>query len=61
MKCPYCGKGDCIPDVVYRNIENYGSKFCNFKCLHCKKVIQTHGSRRVVFSKLTKTDADSDW
>ena len=61
MKCPYCGKRGCIPSVVARNIESYGSSSANFKCVHCSKVINTYGQRKVVFSKLKKTDNDSDW
>ena len=61
MKCPYCNKLHCIPDVVYLNIENYGSDQVKFKCNHCNKVIKTYGERKVIFGKLQKTDGNSDW
>lgn len=61
MKCPYCGKESCIPDVVARNIEAYGSKTVNFKCVNCRKVITSYGQQKAIFSELKKTDNDSDW
>ena len=61
MKCPYCYKHKCEPDVVSINIENYGSKIVKFKCVHCKKVIKAYGERRAVFSKPIKTNEESDW
>lgn len=61
MECPHCKKEDCIPPVVYRNIENYGSKVLVFRCFHCKKKIEVYGRRTVVFGKLRKTKKSPDW
>jgi len=61
MKCPYCKKFRCEPEVVSRNCETYGSCRVNFKCLHCKEVITVFGERRVVFGKPEETDGESDW
>ncbi len=61
MICPYCYTDSCVPDVVYLNIENYGSNQVKFKCRYCSKVIKTYGERKVIFGKLQKTDGNSDW
>ena len=61
MKCPYCSKYHCEPDVVVINVENYGSKRCNFECVHCGKVVSVWVERRIVFGKPSKTSAESDW
>ena len=61
MGCPYCGKKNCIPAVVYSNIEFYGSSWRNFRCKYCSEVIRTFGSLKVLFSPLQKTTAESDW
>ena len=59
--CPYCKKKFCIPDVVGRNVEAYGTKTVNFRCLHCRKVIKASGQRVVYIRHLTKTDQAPDW
>ncbi len=61
MICPYCKKSLCMPDVVYRNVETYGSKHINFRCLHCNKVVHSYVTRKVVFEKPVKTNDESDW
>lgn len=61
MKCPYCNKSDCIPEVVGRNIESYGSNSVNFNCIYCKKVVHSFGSVKIIFTELVKTDNKSDW
>lgn len=61
MKCPYCNKLRCVPEVVYINIESYGDSAINFKCVHCDKVIHGYGERKAIISDLSKTDNESDW
>ena len=34
MRCPYCSKNNCEPEVVCRNIETYGSNTVRFRCNH---------------------------
>ncbi len=61
MKCPYCNRMHFIPDVVYRNIESYGSSIVKFKCLHCGKVVKAYGIQLVEFRDFQKTKEESDW
>jgi len=61
MLCPYCKKGEFIPDVVFRHTEAYGSGYKNFKCIHCGKVVNARCSLKVIISKATQTDNESDW
>jgi hypothetical protein len=60
--CPHCEKGSCIPVVAYRNVENYGSKSLNVRCVHCNKVINCYLSRVVRLEYVKKSDCnDSDF
>ena len=62
MKCPYCSKEDCIPDVAYTHAEHYGSEVSYPRCLFCRKVIQVYMIRRVTVEKIEKTGRKiSDW
>jgi len=61
MKCPYCDKVLEIPEVAFRNIETYGSGYCNIKCTRCKKVVKVFGKQSVSFSNPVKTCDESDW
>ena len=61
MKCPYCDKTFVIPDIAFRNIEYYGSGYCNIKCSKCNKVVQLYGKVSISFSDPVKTNGESDW
>ena len=60
-KCPYCGKENFIPGVVYIHTESYGDGYKNFKCDHCKKVVNAYCKQNVIIKNIKKTDAESDW
>lgn len=61
MKCPYCGKEDFIPEVVYQHTESYGGGFKRFRCLHCEEVVKVFCSLRVIVVDPQKTKDESDW
>jgi phage FluMu protein Com len=62
MKCPYCDKINFVPEVAFTNAENYGSKFFNVRCKHCKKIVRIYLMRTVVLESVEKTDVkESDF
>ena len=64
MKCPYCGKGDCIPDVVFRWVEAYGHTGItgsNPRCTHCHKTLHVLTEMTIKVISIEKTDEEPDW
>lgn len=54
--CPHCHKNDCIPEVVFTNVEHYGSNCFSIECLHCGKMIRAYLSREVVLGCIEKSE-----
>ena len=61
LTCPYCGKEDFIPEVVWGHTEAYGAGIKNFACNNCGKIVQAKCYQRVVITDARKTDSISDW
>lgn len=61
--CPYCGKNNFIPDVVYTNVESYGSSWCRFKCIKCDGKVKLYIKRVcvVISETISKTTENLDW
>ena len=60
IKCPHCGKKDCIADVVYANIENYDGHMFDLPCTECGNMIQVFGERRAVITEIRKSDKSKE-
>jgi len=61
-KCPYCEKGNFIPDVVIENTKAYGTNWHEFRCLYCEKVVRAYFARRVTVHNITKSyRKNGDW
>lgn len=54
--CPYCGKNDCIMNVVYRNVESYGANTFHIPCVYCGQMIDIEAIRTVKIRRITKSD-----
>lgn len=61
MKCPYCNAEDFVPGYVILNVENYGSKVCNFPCYECGEIINAFIKRTTTVRNASKTTQKSDW
>lgn len=62
LRCPYCSKEHCIPDVVYRHAESYGGGIHHVACLHCHKIIEIASRRAARVEIIGKSEnKDSDW
>jgi len=61
--CPYCGKENCVKDVVYLNEESYGNRVFDLPCKLCDKMIHVVLTRTVhtKISKSQKDPQDSDF
>ena len=55
MNCPHCGKNDCVTNVIYRAVENYGSNTFHVPCVYCNKMIFIHAVRKVKIMNVTKS------
>lgn len=57
--CPHCGASavSCTPDVVYANVENYGSNSFVVKCCKCGKPIFIQARRRVEIETVCETSS----
>ena len=63
-KCPYCDKENCIKEVVFRNIENYGNNSFDLPCIYCNKMIHIFADRETIIHSVKKSDKSkdkSDW
>ncbi len=63
-KCPYCDKENCIKEVVFRNIENYGNNSFDLPCIYCNKMIHIFADREIIIysvEKSAKSKNESDW
>ena len=58
-KCPYCGKYNCIEEVVFIHAENYGASDSHLPCIYCGKMICVSTERTVNIS-ITKSDRPID-
>ena len=61
MKCPYCGKDLCVPTVVYKHTERYGTGIKHFCCVFCTKVISANCEIAIIITNLKKSNKKSDW
>jgi ribosomal protein L34E len=61
-KCPYCGKDDCLPSVVFTYAEHYGGSLSYPRCIHCDKILEVISERTVKILKISKTNkTESSW
>lgn len=63
-KCPYCNKRDCVNDLVFANVENYGDNVFHITCNYCKKMIKVCASRIVRINSIEESKkplSESDW
>jgi hypothetical protein len=62
MKCPWCNINDrnCVPEVAYRNCENYGSNFYDILCRRCGKPVTVYLHRQVKLGSLNKGEHKDD-
>lgn len=62
-KCPYCNKGDYLPNKVYINCEIYGSAYTYPRCKHCSKILYVHCTKSVTVDMVEKAKkgAKSSW
>ena len=62
MKCPYCNRGDFVPEIAIRHAEAYQGGSCHFRCVHCKKIVRGYLAVRVICTYAAKSDnKESDW
>ena len=66
MNCPYCGAdtNECLPDVLYINCEDYGSKLYYVACQKCDNVLEVYAVRTVQIKAICKSDKsrdETDW
>ena len=54
-KCPHCKRHDCVPVVVFRNVDNYGDKTYHVACENCGKMIAVRMSRKVHVEDISKS------
>jgi hypothetical protein len=59
-KCPHCGKTNCVKEVCFNNVENYGSSSFHLPCLHCGKMIRVSLSRVVKLNYVEESPLPRD-
>ena len=47
MKCPHCKKEFQAPAGLYHNVERYGSKTLNVRCVGCGGVVHVRATRYI--------------
>lgn len=52
MNCPHCKKSDPVPSICLYNVENYGDRWFNVLCVHCKESIRVYVKRVVVVGEV---------
>ena len=66
MRCPYCNKPNCVPEVMFIWVENYGHAGMNGgkpRCVHCDKVLDVTMKKVVELVSIKKApkNATPDW
>lgn len=54
-KCPWCNKPNFIEDVVYINVENYGSNKFHLPCTQCGEMVMVVARRKVEIIEIQKS------
>jgi hypothetical protein len=61
-RCPWCGKKDCVPEIVFDHDDRYGGGFAHAYCVKCNSPITVHTVRIVRVCEVSKGDhLYDDW